>query len=163
MKKFMNRTTGLAALCGFIGGAAVLFAACSNLVSPPPGTGQVRVSIVGEEFAPAASVRTIYPTQPTLSYKYTFTKVGVLAEEVKTPDAGVFTLTTGDWNLTVDAYLEAAHTNLVATGSTGAAFTVTEGGSTLVSVTLKPEPSAGTGTLIYTVNYPPGTNPGQSR
>ncbi|GHV33307.1 hypothetical protein AGMMS4952_25050 [Spirochaetia bacterium] len=76
MKKFMNRTTGLKALCGFIVGAAVLFAACSDPLSPSlnagivaaPGTGQVRVSIAGEGFAPAASVRTIFPTQPTLHY-----------------------------------------------------------------------------------------------
>ncbi|GHV74793.1 hypothetical protein AGMMS49940_20950 [Spirochaetia bacterium] len=163
MKKFMNRTTGLAALYGFIVGAAVLFAACSNLVSPSskagiatePGTGQVQVSIAGEDFAPAASVRTIFPTQPTLSYKYTFTKAGATPQVMPYVD-GTFTLVTGNWNLTVDAYLEAAHTNLVATGSTAAAFTVTEGVSTPVSVTLEPVTSTGTGTLTYTVTYPAG-------
>ncbi|GHV28706.1 hypothetical protein AGMMS4952_13080 [Spirochaetia bacterium] len=159
MKKFMNRTSGLKVLYGFIAGAAVLFAACSNPVSPPPnagistppGTGQVRVSIAGEDFAPA---RTIYPTQPWLhSYVYTFTKDGAGAGEVKTPVSGRdFTLVTGNWNLTVEAYLEAAHTNLAAAGS--AAFTVTEGGSTSVSITLEPEKTTGSGTLTYTVEYP---------
>lgn len=67
-----------------------------------------------------------------------------------------FTLTTGNWDLTVTAYLEAAFTNQVARGSTGAAFTVTAGGSTPVSVTLEPEKSTGDGTLTYTVNYPSG-------
>ncbi|GHV25759.1 hypothetical protein AGMMS4952_04360 [Spirochaetia bacterium] len=165
MKKFTNRTAGLKALYGFIVGAAVLFAACSNPASPPPnaeistvpGTGQVRVSIAGEDFAPAASVRTIYPTQPTLYYVYTFTKneAGAVGQDLTTVD-GTFTLTTGDWNLTVTAYLEAELTNLAATGSTGAAFTVTEGVSTPVSVTLEPEKSTGSGTLTYTVTYPAG-------
>ncbi|GHU93168.1 hypothetical protein FACS189479_04080 [Spirochaetia bacterium] len=167
MKKFMNRTTGLKALCGFIVGAAVLFAACSNPLSPfpnagistAPGTGQVRVSIAGEGFAPAASVRTIFPTQPVLPlhYVYTFTKAGA-ASQVMSPVSGTtFTLATGNWNLTVDAYLEAAHTTLIGTGSTGAAFTVTVGASTAVSVTLEPETtSTGSGTLTYTVNYPAG-------
>ncbi|GHV32495.1 hypothetical protein AGMMS4952_22940 [Spirochaetia bacterium] len=165
MKKFMMRTTGLKALCGFIVGAAVLFAACSNSVSPSlnagistaPGTGQVRVSIAGEDFAPAASVRTIFPTQPVLPlhYKYTFTKAGA-SPQVMSPVGGVFTLTTGNWNLTVDAYLEAAFTTQVASGSTDAAFAVTEGGSTPVIVTLEPEKSSGTGTLTYTVAYPAG-------
>ncbi|GHT60948.1 hypothetical protein FACS1894109_19120 [Spirochaetia bacterium] len=164
MKKFMNRTTGLKALCGLIVGAAVLFAACSNPLSPSlkegistaPGTGQVRVSIAGEGFAPAASVRTIFPTQPAevdLHYVYTFTKDGEAGQE-KTPEAGEFTLVTGNWNLRVDAYLEAGHTNLVASGSTAAAFTVSEGGSTSVTVTLEPVTSGGTGTLTYTVTYP---------
>ncbi|GHT60501.1 hypothetical protein FACS1894109_18230 [Spirochaetia bacterium] len=166
MKKFMNRTTGLKALCGFIVGAAVLFAACSDPLSPSlkagittaPGTGQVRVSIAGTGFAPAASVRTIYPTKPveaTLHYVYTFTKDEVGAEPQElTPTGNVFTLTTGDWNLTVTAWLEEAHDNLIGTGSTGAAFTVTVGGSTPVSVTLEPEKSTGSGTLTYTVTYP---------
>ncbi|GHV26819.1 hypothetical protein AGMMS4952_07510 [Spirochaetia bacterium] len=159
MKKFMNRATGLKALYGFIVGAAVLFAACSNLVSPPPnagisttpGTGQVRVSIAGEDFAPA---RTIYPTQLTLYYVYTFTKAGEEEGEVKTTVDGTFTLETGNWNLTVTAYPEAEHTNLAATGST--AFTVTAGGSSPVIVTLEPEKGTGSGTLTYTVTYPAG-------
>ncbi|GHT75499.1 hypothetical protein FACS1894124_6940 [Spirochaetia bacterium] len=146
MKKFTKQ-----ALYGFIVGAAVLFAACSDLVSPSPnagisttpGTGQVRVSVAGEDFAPAASARTIYPTQPALPalyYVYTFTKdeAEAVGQDLTTVD-GTFTLTTGDWNLTVTAYLEAAHTTPVATGSTGAAFTVTGGVSTPVSVTLEPK------------------------
>ncbi|GHT56601.1 hypothetical protein FACS1894109_06080 [Spirochaetia bacterium] len=168
MKKFMMRTIGPKALCGFIVGAALLFAACSNPLSPSldggiateSGTGRVRVSIAGEDFAPAASVRTIFPGQPvesTLHFVYTFTKDEAEAVgEVKTPVGNDFTLTTGDWNLTVDAYLEAGHTNLVASGSTPAAFTVNEGVSTGVSVTLEPVTSEGTGTLTYTVTYPVG-------
>ncbi|GHV92953.1 hypothetical protein AGMMS50268_34560 [Spirochaetia bacterium] len=154
MKKFFIKQF----IYALIVGAALLIAACVNpfnqpdspVMSTPSGTGMVRVS-----FSDGAA-RTIYPDKVFDHYVYTFTKVGASTGEVKTPDAnGIFTLETGNWNLSVQAYADASNTSLAAVGSTAAAFTVSQNTLTdNIMITLSPAVSTGAGTLSYTIKYP---------
>ncbi|MHC6204151.1 Ig-like domain-containing protein [Breznakiellaceae bacterium SP9] len=142
-------------ICGLIVGAALFVAACNNpastplgsAVSTPPGTGMVRVN-----FSDGAA-RTIYPSKVFDRYVYTFTKVGASTGQVKTPNTnGIFTLETGNWNLSVNAYVNAS---IAARGSTAAAFTVSQNTLTdNIMVTLIPAVSTGAGTLNYSIEYP---------
>ncbi|GHU25370.1 hypothetical protein FACS1894164_14500 [Spirochaetia bacterium] len=149
MKKF---------LYGLVIGTVILYAACehagletdSSAVQTPPGMGMVRVS-----FSDGAA-RTIYPDKTFDHYVYTFTKVGESTGQVKTPAAnGVFTLETGSWNLSVQAYANASNTSLAAMGSTTTAFTVSQNTVTdNIVITLSPAVSTGEGTLNYSITYP---------
>jgi hypothetical protein len=143
---------------GLVFGAALLIAACNNpasapdspALSIPPGTGMVRVSF-GE-----GAARTIFPDKAFNHYVYTFTKVGTSTGEIKTPASnGVFTLATGNWNLSVQAYATESSTSLAATGSTTAPFVVSLNTLTdNIMITLSPAVSTGAGTLKYAINYP---------
>ncbi|GHT99897.1 hypothetical protein FACS1894142_7880 [Spirochaetia bacterium] len=141
---------------GLIVGAAFLITACDNPASTPvgsstpAGTGMVRVSFLD------GAARTIYPGKAFDHYVYTFTRVGASTEEVKTPDAnGIFTLETGNWNLSVQAYANASNTSIAATGSTAAAFTVSQNTLTdNIMITLSPAVSTGAGILNYAIRYP---------
>jgi hypothetical protein len=171
MKKFISNDVMRQAFCGFLAVTALLFAACSDLLPLPgntktgAGTGRVQVNVLTSAASThVQSARTVYPPIPhqdSLHYVYVFTRDEENAEEqVKTPDTvggSVFTLETGNWNLTVKAYLEAGHEKLVATGSTGSAFTIADGElNSTITVTLAPEKSEGEGTLTYTITYPAG-------
>jgi hypothetical protein len=172
-KNLLRRAPGLIAV------TALLFAACNNSFLSPastpdgtgtaPGTGRVRVNVQTEGLADLGSAgpaRTVYPTRPAFHYVYTFTKVGGGTWQEPTSDGnGVFTLETGSWNLTVDAYPDASHVavaDLAATGSTGvgsssAAFTVSQGNTTSdITIFLEPFKSGGNGTLTWKITYPSG-------
>ncbi|GHV79640.1 hypothetical protein AGMMS49944_14310 [Spirochaetia bacterium] len=154
MRKFFMKQF----ICSLIVGAVLLSAACDNPAFPPeyletptpPGTGMVRVSFSD------GTARTVYPGKAFDHYVYTFTRVGASTGEVKTPDAnGIFTLETGNWNLSVQAYANASNTSIAATGSTAAAFTVSQNTLTdNIMITLSPAVSTGAGTLNYTIKYP---------
>jgi hypothetical protein len=154
--------------------AALLLAACdTSFLSPAsfpdetgtaPGTGRVRVDVQTFGLADPRSEtegpqRTVFPGKPSspLSYKYYFNRPGQSGAPSKAPEAnGEFILETGDWNLTVEAYLESGFTNMVATGS--ASFTVSQDApATGISVDLDPiRGGPGTGDLSFTITYPSG-------
>jgi hypothetical protein len=118
----------------------------AEAASSPTGFGTVRVSVGAGQGA----ARTAMPVVPTLAYftggyTYAFAKDGGAAVE-KTPTDGVFTLTPGNYTLTVKAYIGAVTDASLAARGTSAAFTITsEEDAGTVEVALLPIVEEGAG------------------
>jgi hypothetical protein len=137
----------------------LLFAACTNPLASPPrrdnvlaeGKGLVRIG------TGAGAARTAVPDSVFDHYQYLFSKDGGAPTAMTPAGSGpdkVFELDSGNWSVTVKAFVGAADNTLAAEGIE--AFTVDPGEETEVTVRLSPVIGEGTGTLHYSLAYPAG-------
>ena len=135
----------------------LLFGSCSNVFNSQKDKGTSegfgRVSI---SFA-VGQARTVFPDREIFNkYEYFFTQEGEAPIEKNPGPEGYFFLETGNWTVSVNAYVGV---DLAAAGS--AAFTVGSPGSALqnVEVILTGVDNIGTGTLTMEISYPFGFTP----
>jgi predicted outer membrane repeat protein len=136
----------------------LLLAACANPFITPreqenpivEGKGLVRI---GTGAGPA---RTALPSAVFDHYEYAFSLDGVSVGTIEPTTAGgnAFELSTGNWEVTINAYAGSGNDTLAAQGS--GSFTITLGQKTEVTIKLSPIASSGTGTLNYALAFPDG-------
>jgi len=142
--------------------AALLFTACDNVVGPPviirpvdDGYGKISINCTGDT-AHQDAARTVLPLTVFDKYVYTFTKTGGRIGVIKTPDDdGFFTLETGSYTVTVQAYIGAAEPYTLAASGVSSPFTVGPGTNAPVEVPLTAV-TAGEGKFNYTITWPAG-------
>jgi len=125
---------------------AMLVIACQNPTGqassvPQQGYGTVRIAFVGEDS------RTVFPSKIFDNYVYTFTKQGS-QPQVMTPNNGIFTLESGNWNVRVDAYVGAVVPANLAAWST-VAFMLNDSEHKVIPVTLDAKEDEGFGKFTY--------------